>query len=149
MRALKTIMHGLDAWLWRRGIGHPVIRPLVRNEMLLTGFFLLGGGLAFTLTPWFFWFGVGLGIMTLTFWGLARFFLRAGLGEYSAAFLRVVLFHWGGRVLFLAALLYVALIVCKAPVSAILSGLTASAATALLTFALVSRGAHDPGNGRI
>lgn len=149
MRALKTIMHGLDAWLWRRGIGHPVIRPLVRNEMLLTGFFLLGGGLAFTLTPWFFWFGVGLGIMTLTFWGLARFFLRAGLGEYSAAFLRVVLFHWGGRVLFLAALLYVALIVCKAPVSAILSGLTASAATALLTFARVSRGAHDPGNGRI
>lgn len=148
MRALKTMIHSLDAWLWRRGIDHPVIRPLVRNEMLLTGIFLLGGGVAFTLTPWFFWFGVGVGIMTLTFWSLARFFLRSDLGEYSVAFLRVVLFHWGGRLLFLAALLYVSLIVCMAPVSAILGGLTVAAAAALLTFALVSRGADVTGHGR-
>ena len=80
-QTLKTMTHSLDAWLWRRGIGHPVIRPLVRNELLLTALFLLGGGAAFSATPWFFWFGVGLGIMTLTFWSLARFFLRAGLGR--------------------------------------------------------------------
>ena len=100
-QTLKTMTHSLDAWLWRRGIGHPVIRPLVRNELLLTALFLLGGGAAFSATPWFFWFGVGLGIMTLTFWSLARFFLRAGLGEYSTAFLRVVLLRWGGRLLLL------------------------------------------------
>lgn len=86
--------------------------------------------------------------MTLTFWSLARFFLRSDLGEYSVAFLRVVLFHWGGRLLFLAALLYVSLIVCMAPVSAILGGLTVAAAAALLTFALVSRGADVTGHGR-
>lgn len=43
MRALKTMIHSLDAWLWRRGIDHPVIRPLVRNEMLLTGIFCWAG----------------------------------------------------------------------------------------------------------
>lgn len=86
MRALKTMIHSLDAWLWRRGIDHPVIRPLVRNEMLLTGIFLLGGGVAFTLTPWFFWFGVGVGIMTLTFWSLARFFLRSDLRRIQRRF---------------------------------------------------------------
>lgn len=141
-QTLKTMTHSLDAWLWRRGIGHPVIRPLVRNELLLTALFLLGGGAAFSATPWFFWFGVGLGIMTLTFWSLARFFLRAGLGEYSTAFLRVVLLRWSGRLLLLAGLLYWALIVCKAPVTAILGGLTAGAATALITFAVASRNAR-------
>ena len=108
----------------------------------VTALFLLGGGAIFSATPWFFWFGVGLGIMTLTFWSLARFFLRAGLGEYSTAFLRVVLLRWGGRLLLLTGLLYLALIVCKAPVTAILGGLTAGAATALITFAVASRNAR-------
>ena len=118
-QTLKTMTHSLDAWLWRRGIGHPVIRPLVRNELLLTALFLLGGGAAFSATPWFFWFG-----------------------EYSTAFLRVVLLRWGGRLLLLGGLLYWALIVCKAPVTAILGGLTAGAATALITFAVASRNAR-------
>ena len=68
--------------------------------------------------------------------------LRAGLGEYSTAFLRVVLLRWGGRLLLLGGLLYWALIVCKAPVTAILGGLTAGAATALITFAVASRNAR-------
>ncbi|WP_027719519.1 hypothetical protein [uncultured Desulfovibrio sp.] len=143
VQALRTMTHGLDTWLWRRGISHPVIRPLVRNELLLTALSLLGGGIAFAATPWFFWFGVGLGIMALTFWSLARFFLRAGLGEYSTTFLRVVLLRWGGRLLLLAGLLYLALVVWKAPVTAILGGLTAGTVTALLTFAVVSRKGRD------
>ena len=139
VRSLRTMMHSLDAWLWRRGVRHPVIRPLVRNEVLLTALSLLCGGIVFSITPWFLWFGVGLGIMALTFWSLARFFLRTGLGEYSAAFLRVVLLRWGGRLLLFAGLLYLALAVWQAPVTAILGGLTAGAVTALLTFAVVSR----------
>ena len=59
------MIHGLDAWLWRRGIDHPAIRVLLRNEILLAVFCLLAGGLAFTATPWFLWFGVGLTIMAL------------------------------------------------------------------------------------
>lgn len=59
-------MHSLDAWLWRRGIDHPAVRVLLRNEILLTVLFLAGGVLFFAATPWFFWFGMGLGIMTWT-----------------------------------------------------------------------------------
>lgn len=137
-------MHNLDAWLWRRGIDHPAVRVLLRNEILLTVLFLAGGGLFFAATPWFFWFGMGLGIMTWTFWGLARFFLRHGLGDYSTAFLRLVLLRWLGRLLILGGLLYVALIVCKAPVSAIVGGLTAAGASALLSYALASRSKARP-----
>ncbi|MDO5483643.1 MAG: hypothetical protein Q4F27_01920 [Desulfovibrionaceae bacterium] len=131
--------HWLDAWLWRRGIEHPVIRPLLRNEILLAALFLISGALVLPQTDWLFWFGVGVAIMALTFWSLARFFLRRGLGEYSNALLWVVLLRWVARLAGLTILLYLALIVCKAPVLAILGGLTVGVATGLGSFALASR----------
>ena len=140
MRRLKLMIHSLDAWLWRRGIDHPAIRVLLRNEILLAACSLLIGGLAFTATPWFFWFGVGLTIMAWTFWGLARFFLRKGLGDYSTAFLRIVLVRWMGRLVIIGALLYVSLIVYQAPVFAIVGGMAAAGACALASYALAARG---------
>ena len=143
------MIHSLDAWLWRRGIDHPAIRVLLRNEILLAAFGLLVGGLAacslligglaFTATPWFFWFGVGLTIMAWTFWGLARFFLRKGLGDYSTAFLRIVLVRWVGRLVLVGAVLYVSLIIYKAPVFALVGGMVAAGACALASYALAAR----------
>ena len=134
------MIHSLDAWLWRRGIDHPAIRVLLRNEILFAACSLLIGGLAFAATPWFFWFGVGLTIMARTFWGLARFFLRKGLGDYSTAFLRIVLVRWMGRLVIIGALLYVSLIVYQAPVFAIVGGMAAAGACALASYALAARG---------
>ncbi|MBE6441058.1 MAG: hypothetical protein E7022_01835 [Desulfovibrio desulfuricans] len=133
------MMHGLDAWLWRRGIDHPVIRAVLRNEILLAAAFLLAGGLLYAVTAWFFWFGAGAAIMAWTFWGLARFFLRNSLGEYSSAFLRVVILRWLGRFLVIGALLYLALAVCRAPVFAVAGGLTAAGLCALVSYALAAR----------
>jgi hypothetical protein len=143
VRGLKKMIHSLDAWLWRRGIDHPAIRVLLRNEILLTAVFLAGGGLAFAVTAWFFWFGVGLAIMAWTFWGLSRFFLRRGLGDYSTAFLRIVIVRWVGRLAIIGALLYWALIVCKAPVFALVGGMAAAGACALASFALATRGPRN------
>ncbi|MBQ3059126.1 MAG: hypothetical protein IJA79_06820 [Desulfovibrio sp.] len=132
-------VHWLDAWLWRRGIGHPVVRPLVRNEILLAGLSLLVGVLLLPQTNWMIWFGAGVTVMALTFWSLARFFLRRGLGEYSSALLWLVLLRWLARLALLAGLLYTGLVLCKAPPAAILGGVTAGAVTALGSFALASR----------
>lgn len=118
----------------------------MRNEILLAACSLLIGGLAFTATPWFFWFGVGLTIMAWTFWGLARFFLRKGLGDYSTAFLRIVLVRWMGRLVIIGALLYVSLIVYQAPVFAIVGGMAASGACALASYALAARGPRSRAN---
>ncbi|GFH63481.1 MAG: F0F1 ATP synthase subunit I' [Candidatus Desulfovibrio kirbyi] len=79
MFAGSAALRGLDAWLCRRGITHPMVIPLVRNELLLMFVFLLAGSAFLSLTPWFFWFGVGIGVMALVFWGLARFFSAHGL----------------------------------------------------------------------
>jgi hypothetical protein len=119
---------------------HPAIGPLLRNMLLLSMLCLAAGGAAFVLTPWPFWFAVGVCLMALIFFGLSRFFLRSGPGVYSTAFLRMVLLRWGGRLLASAGLLYLALTVCKAPPGAILGGFTTGAVTALLTYAAVTRG---------
>ena len=133
------MIHSLDAWLWRRGIDHPAIRVLLRNEILLAVVSLVAGGLAFTVTPWFFWFGVGLTIMAWTFWGLARFFLRRGLGDYSTAFLRIVLVRWLGRLIVVGGILYISLIECHAPVFALVGGMVSGGFFALASFALAAR----------
>jgi hypothetical protein len=133
------MIHSLDAWLWRRGIDHPAVRVMVRNEFLLTAFVLLAGALLFTVTPWVLWFGVGLAIMAWTFWGLARFFLRRGLGDYSTAFLRIVLVRWLGRLIVVGGILYISLIECHAPVFALVGGMVSGGFFALASFALAAR----------
>ena len=135
MAVLKAMAYTLDAWLWRQGIVHPGIMPVVRNEILLTATFLLFGGcLACSGSWWFFWFGAGSGVMTLTMFSLARFFLRTGIGAYTGSLLVAVLWRWLGRLLLLACMLYVAFAVCEAPVTAILSGLTCAIVMAFATF---------------
>lgn len=138
---LGPLLKDIDNWLWRRGISHPVILPLVRNLILFTGICLGMGGVGYAHMPGLLWFGVGAAMITWTFWGLARFFLRQPLGEHSTAFLRVVLLRWGGRLAVLAVVTYVALAVCGAPLTALLGGLAAATALALITYAWASRAA--------
>jgi hypothetical protein len=47
-----------------------------------------------------------------------------------------VLFRWCGRLFLTALLLYIALVLCAAPVSAVLAGLVAASVVALVTYAI-------------
>ncbi|MBQ7456039.1 MAG: hypothetical protein IJS54_00295 [Desulfovibrio sp.] len=125
----------LDSWLWHRGMGHPLIMPIVRNEMLLAGAALVLGLLCMIATSFVFWFGVGSAIMAFTFFTLAHFFLHIRLGNYSSTLFFCVLIRWTLRLLGTAVLLYFALVVCAAPVSALLAGLVCSSVFALVTYA--------------
>lgn len=128
-----------DAWLRRRGIAHPVIMPVIRNGLLTAAFLLAAGAAAWRWEPWILWAGVGAAMPVWIFWGLARFFLRRPLGEYSTAFLRVVLLRFVARMLVLAVAVYVILVECAASPFALVGGLTAGFAVALVTFAAASR----------
>ncbi|MBQ7585660.1 MAG: hypothetical protein IJU40_05365 [Desulfovibrionaceae bacterium] len=128
----------LDKWLWQKGFGHPLVQPLVRNQ-ILGAIFLLGlGSLLYLYTVWIFWLGVGATIMALTFFSLAHFFLHLDLDNYNKALLFSVLLRWAGRLLLTVCLLFVALVLCAAPVSAILAGLVCASILALVTFAIYS-----------
>ncbi len=128
-----------DVWLRRRGIAHPVITPVVRNVLLFALLLLAAGAAAWNWNVWPLWAGVGTAMSAWIFWGLARFFLRRPLGEYSTAVLRMVLLRFGARMLVLAAIVYAALVECAAPPFALVGGLTAGFAVALATFATASR----------
>ena len=126
----------LDKWLWRRQLGHPVVMPVIRNELLCSGCLLALGLLLYLVTNWVFWFGAGFAIMALTLYSLARFFLRTELTAYSPALFMSVLFRWAGRLLLTVCLLYFALVVCAAPVTAVLAGLVCATILAFVTYAL-------------
>ena len=133
------VAHAVDAWLWRKGLGHPVIMPIIRNELLLSCFLLVLGGAVFFLSSWPFWFAFGLAIMAVTVYSLARFFLKAPLDAYSKALLMSVLVRWLGRLLVIGVLVYLALIECQAPPTALAGGVAGATLVALVTFAVKSR----------
>lgn len=134
LKAWGRICRSLDGYLWHRNIRHRLIRPMLRNMILASGLCVLAGGALWAVWPPVFWFASGLVCMTWIFWSWARFFLRASIAQYSAAFLRAVLLRFFGRLALMAFLLYLALAQAQAPPSAILAGLIAGALIALLSY---------------
>lgn len=124
----------LDGFLWHRNISHPVIRPVLRNQILATCAAILAGTALWAAFPWLFWFGAGLAIMTWIMWSWARFFGSVQLSEYSAAFLRAVLLQFGLRFLILAALFLFIFAVLHASIIALTAGLVAGGLLALTGF---------------
>ncbi len=113
--------------------------PILRNEILLSALALIGGLCLFLVNSWLFWFGVGSAVMAMTFFGLSRFFLRTNFGGFRSGLLVSVLVRWAGRLLLTVLLLYVALVLCAAPVSAILAGLVSASILALVTYAVQAK----------
>ena len=134
--AASNLSGGLDGWLKRRGIGHPLILPVVRNQILLTlCIFFVGSAAAMVESMWGIWMGAGFAAMTFVVFSWARFFLKAPLGAYSTAFLRAVLFRFLLRLAILAFGLFAAVVWGKAPPLALLAGVAAGTFAPLLTLA--------------
>ena len=131
----RKICVPLDGYLWHRDITHHLIRPVLRNQILASGAFILAGAAIYAAAPWLFWFGSGFCCITWIFWSWARFFLGANISDYSAAFLRAILLRFLLRLVILALLLYMAFAFCQAPASAIVAGMIGGSLLGLGTFA--------------
>lgn len=140
---VQSLTHKLDAWLWRRGLHHPLLRYLVRGQIVFTGLILLVGASLSLWTLWLLWFGVGAAVIAQVFWGLVRHMAHLRLESYHSGLLIGVLLRFGARLLMTAVLLYIVLIVCHAPATAIVYGMTAAIAVAIATFALAVRAGHN------
>lgn len=137
----RGILPRLDDWLWRRGIRHLQILPLVRNLLLTSALLLLAGGalVALRLGWGLLWAGVGCLLMTWIFWELARFFLRRSLGENGMAILPLLLVRWGLRLGIGAGAVYLVLIVGKASPLAFVAGLVLAEIIALASYVRAAR----------
>ena len=139
--AVRGIPPRLDDWLWRRGIRHLQILPLVRNLLLTSALLLLAGGalVALRLGWGLLWAGAGCLLMTWIFWELARFFLRRSPGENGMAILPLLLVRWGLRLGIGAGAVYMVLIVGKASPLAFVAGLVLAEIIALASYVRAAR----------
>lgn len=126
----------LDKWLWRRGIRHLQMLPLLRNLMLASFLLLVLGGLAALcrLGASLFWLGMGCALMTWIFWELARFFLRRPLSENSMAMLPLLLLRWGLRFGVAAGVVYLVLVVGRASPLVFVAGVVLAEIIALASY---------------
>ena len=137
----RDLRQRLDGWLWRRGICHMQILPLLRNLLLTSALLLLAGGLMAALgpVPAVLWAGTGCALMTWIFWELARFFLRRSLKNDGMAVLPLLLMRWGLRLIVGAGLVYLVLIVGKASPMAFVAGLVLAEIIALVSYVRAGR----------
>lgn len=130
----------LDAWFWRRGIRHPLIRALLCHETAAAFLALLAGGALMAATPWLLWFGAGLACMAWIFWSWARFFSCVPGGGVQPGALFGALLRWVGRMLVFALALFWALRAGASPM-ALAAGVAAGVAVGFASYAINSRNA--------
>ena len=128
-------IHALDAWLWRRGFYNPIIRLMLRVQLLFLLIVLLIGLLALPVTAHLVTFFLGVAISANIFWGLSKQVLGISLARFSGGLFFSLLFGTGFRLALAAAILYVAFVIFNASALAIVAGVTTSMGLALGTFA--------------
>ncbi len=128
-------VHKLDAWLWRRGFHNPLVRYMLKMQILFFLFALCAGVSALPWTAHVVTFAVGSAIFANIFWGISGQVLGLSLTKFSGGLLFLLLLRTGFRLALAAAILYVAFVVFKASALAIVCGVTASMGLALGTFA--------------
>ena len=126
----------MDGYLWRKGVSHPVIRPLLRNEIFAAALCLLAGSIAYVKTALIFWFGCGLSCYLWIFWNWTKLFLTNPPGDYSRAFSRVIILRFALRLFLWGLLLYVTVALLHASSMAILAGIITGTVLALASYAL-------------
>lgn len=138
---IKAAIHKIETFLWRSGMHHPQVRMTLCALVCFAGMALVLGALLSPLTVWPLWFAVGVVIFANVFWGLARHLMRAVITAYSSGLLFSLLVRSGIRLLLTAGLLYVALIVCHAPVTALAGGVVVGTGVTMGAYALALRSA--------
>lgn len=127
---------GLDDFLRRHGITHPVIVPILRNQILilLALFFIATAFATESLTG--IWFCSGFAVMTYILYSWAKFFSLSRLDDFGSTFFRAVILRFTLRLFVLAAGIYALLIVAKANPMLFLAGVVVGTFAPLLTWAL-------------
>lgn len=131
----QKICEPLDGFLWHRDITHPIIRPVLRNEIFAAGSALIVGATLYAAFPTILWFGAGLACISWIFWSWARFFL--GSPWTGATVVRGILFGFGLRLIIIAILLYLALAWFNASPVALMAGMIGGAFLALASYAYI------------
>lgn len=126
---LKIDFRPMDAWLWRRGIHDPTLRGILQWQILVVLFSFAAGiclwGWNATLAVWWSWFGIGAMVALWNFYALIKFIQKNITRGWNKTILLGLFFHTHVKLLFTGILLYTAFVCFHAPLSALLTGMTA------------------------
>ena len=131
-----SLQGGLDGWIRGRGITHPLIVPILRNQLLILLVLFFAASAFATESLMGVWFCAGFAIITFVLYSWAQFFSKVNLGTYSNAFLRVVLLRFTLRLLVLAFAIYGLIVLAHASPMLLLAGVAVGTFAPLLTWAL-------------
>lgn len=128
----------LDGLLWKKGITHGTIRPLLRNQILASGGLILSGGLCYVIWPWIFWAACGFLFMTFVFISWTRFFLFSPDKSFRNS-IPVIVIRFLSRLFIFAILLYVCMRYFAASAISITMGVMGAVFWGLFNFAYYMR----------
>lgn len=134
-----TMTGGLDDFLRKRGITHPLIVPILRNQILILLALFFAATAFATESMTGIWFCSGFAVMTYILYSWANFFSHSRLDNFGAAFFSAIILCFTLRLLVLAAGVYALLVVARANPMLFLAGVAVGSFAPLLTWA-VKRG---------
>lgn len=134
-----TMTGGLDDFLRKRGITHPLIVPILRNQILILLALFFAATAFATESMTGIWFCSGFAVMTYILYSWANFFSHSRLDNFGAAFFSAIILRFTLRLLVLAAGVYALLVVARANPMLFLAGVAVGSFAPLLTWA-VKRG---------
>lgn len=129
---LGKIKFAIEAWLYKHGISNPNARTLIAIQtMAAAGLVLLGAALCW-YSLWVLWVGLGAVITVVNFYFIAQklqgFYVH---GLQNGNIMKMVL-NFYLRLFVTAVFLFVFIVWLKAPISALLIGLSLSVATSII-----------------
>lgn len=126
---------GLDDLIRRRGISHPVIVPVLRNQILILLFVFFASTAFASECMAGIWFSAGFAMMTWILYSWASFFSHLRFDSFASAFLGAFVLRFLLRLLLLAAAVYALLVYAKADPMLLLAGVAVGSFAPLLTWA--------------
>lgn len=120
------ILRNLDKRLYKMGFAVPTVRRFLGTQLLITAAGLLAGVLIFWLTLWPLLFGIGAAITTYSLWHISRFAQVAIQLQFSAALAVRLFLGFTLRLALISIVLFVLVVLLRAPVVPLLLGLTST-----------------------
>ncbi len=122
---------GLEKWLFEKGFKEAAVRVLIRNQLWLTAASVLSAACFYWVGLWPVYYLVGVLLATYNFFSLAKFIQQVVHYRFTKRLLISLLVRVYGRLLLTGLVLALMIGWLKAPVAALLIGLSTVVATIL------------------
>lgn len=129
---MGKIHFAVEGWLYRHGLFNPAVRLLIAMQIVTTAVIILFGGALFWHTQWVLWIGLGASLAVSNLYFLAKKLQVFFPSEVSLNKIIGVLLNFYFRLFVTAIILFVFIAWFKAPIPALLIGLTLSVGTAIV-----------------